>query len=114
MTARAGRSAAASRSDLRTEVQYWATRIGVRPSRVQIQRMTRKWASCSSSGRLCFSTDLLTEDAAFRQLVIAHELLHLRVPNHGKLFKSLLNAYLPAWEETAHGRAARICNYRET
>ena len=24
-----------------------------------------------------------------------HELLHLKVPNHGKLFKSLLRAYLP-------------------
>jgi len=26
--------------------------------------------------------------------VIAEELLHLRVPNHSKLFKSLLKAYL--------------------
>jgi predicted metal-dependent hydrolase len=30
-------------------------------------------------------------------VVIVHELLHLLVPNHGKLFKSLMNAYLPDW-----------------
>ncbi|MCK4790867.1 MAG: M48 family metallopeptidase [Desulfobacteraceae bacterium] len=30
-----------------------------------------------------------------------HELLHLRVPNHGKLFKSLMSLYLPDWEDLA-------------
>jgi len=32
--------------------------------------------------------------------VILHELLHLKIPNHGKLFRSLLRAYLPgcAWD----------------
>jgi predicted metal-dependent hydrolase len=27
-------------------------------------------------------------------VVIVHELLHLKVPNHGKLFTALLRAYL--------------------
>jgi predicted metal-dependent hydrolase len=31
--------------------------------------------------------------------VIVHELLHLRVPNHGKLWKSLMRGYLGEWEE---------------
>jgi predicted metal-dependent hydrolase len=39
---------------------------------------------------------LLTEPADFREYVIVHELLDLQVPNHGKLFKSLLSAFLPA------------------
>jgi hypothetical protein len=26
--------------------------------------------------------------------VIVHELLHLKVPNHGKLFRALMKAYL--------------------
>jgi predicted metal-dependent hydrolase len=34
------------------------------------------------------------QHAAFRRRVIGEELLHLRVPSHGKLFKSLLRAYL--------------------
>jgi predicted metal-dependent hydrolase len=56
--------------------------------------MNRKWASCSSKGRLTFNTDLLDEPASFRREVIVHELLHLKVPNHGKVFRSLLRAYL--------------------
>ena len=97
---------------LKFEVRRLATKIGVEPKRIHIQRMTTKWASCSTSGRICLSTDLLREDPAFREVVIVHELLHLRVPNHGKLFKSLINAYLPDWEEIAKGRASRLCGYQ--
>jgi hypothetical protein len=94
---------------LKATVQRWAARIGVRPKRVQVQRMTKKWASCSVSGRLCFSRDLLVEDAAFQEVVIVHELLHLRVPNHGKLFKGLMSAYLPGWEKACGSRISRVC-----
>ena len=109
---RQGKSAATrGATAFKAEVQGWAAKIGVRPKRIQIQRMTSKWASCSPTGRICFSVDLLREDAAFREIVIVHELLHLLVPNHGKLFKSLLNAYLPAWEEMARGRIGRLRGY---
>ena len=70
-------------------------------------------ASCSTAGRVSFSSDLLTEDLAFQDLVIVHELLHLQVPNHGRLFQSLLRAYLPAWEGIARGRMARRCGYED-
>jgi hypothetical protein len=39
-------------------------------------------------------TDHLGEPASFRAEVIVHELLHLKIPNHGKLFKALLKAHL--------------------
>ena len=97
---------------LKDQVGWWASRIGVRPLRVQIQHMTKKWASCSTSGRICLSKDLLSEDRAFQQVVIVHELLHLRVHNHGKLFKSLMSAYLPEWEKVANGRIRSVCGYK--
>ena len=31
--------------------------------------------------------------------VIVHEFLHFRVPNHGKLWKSLITAHLGSYEE---------------
>ena len=97
---------------MRDEIQHWAMKIGAKPKRVQIQRMTTKWASCSTTGRICFCTELLDEPAAFREVVIVHELLHLLVPNHGKLFKSLMNAYLPGWEKRVAGRASRFCGMK--
>lgn len=78
----------------RSEVQAWASRIGVEPREVHIKPMKRKWASCSTKGRLTFDEDLLRQPPAFRTEVIVHELLHLKVPNHGPLFKALLRAHL--------------------
>jgi predicted metal-dependent hydrolase len=94
---------------MREEIRLWAVKLRVNPRRVQIQRMTTKWASCSTNGRVCFSLELLDEPANFREVVIVHELLHLLVPNHGKLFKSLMKAYLPEWEARAAGRVNRLC-----
>lgn len=83
-----------SRKQFHLDVKSWADRIGVTPKRVQMQRLTKKWASCSTAGRLTFSTDLLSQSHDFRAGVIVHELLHLIAPNHGKLFKSLMRAHL--------------------
>lgn len=87
----------------------WANRLQVEPTGVYLQRMTRKWGSCSSRGRLCFATDLLGERRRFRALVVVHELLHLAVPNHGKLFKSLMNAYVPGWQAVSQGKSKLVC-----
>ena len=71
----------------------------MRPRSVRIQRMTRKWGSCSTLGTVTLAADLADREAGFQDFVIAHELLHLRVPNHGKLFKALLAAHLPDWKQ---------------
>ncbi len=79
--------------ELKALVYQLAESMDVRPKEVQIRGMKHKWASCSSKGRLTFSKDLLTQDRAFIKEVVIHELLHLKIPNHGKLFKLLLNNY---------------------
>jgi hypothetical protein len=58
--------------------------------------MKHKWASCSSKGRLTFDKTLLDQPEKVRTKIILHELLHLKYPNHGKMFKSLLATYLTA------------------
>ncbi len=92
-------------SDLfRAEVRFWAERIGVQPKGITLRPMKRKWGSCSSRGHLTFDTGLLSQPAAFRREVIVEELLHLKIPNHGKLFKALKAAYL-AQAEVTHTEA---------
>jgi predicted metal-dependent hydrolase len=78
----------------KSEVEAWAKRVGVEPMEIHIRPMSRKWASCSSRGRLTFNEKLLREPASIRTEVIVHELLHLKVSNRGKVFRALLKAHL--------------------
>lgn len=80
-------------NEFKEEVLYWAKKVGVFPKEIHVRKMSRKWASCSSKGRLTFAYDLLSQPKDFRTYVIVHELLHLRYPNHGKIFRSLLKLY---------------------
>jgi hypothetical protein len=83
--------------DFKERVRVWARRVRVDPKQIRVQQMTRKWASCSAGGRCSFATDLINESHGFQDYVIVHELLHMKIRNHGRVFRSLLTAYLPGW-----------------
>ena len=88
--------------DLKRAVRQWADRIGVQVREIHLRDMRRKWASISTSGRLTLNTELINLPIALGEFVIVHELVHLLVPNHGKLFKSYMSAYVPDWEDRQH------------
>ncbi len=89
---------------IRDRVDDWAQRLGVLPRVVRVRRMTRKWGSCSTSGIVTLAVDLADQESGFLDFVIAHELLHLRVPNHGKLFKALMTVHVPGWRKYDKGK----------
>lgn len=82
---------------LRQRVDYWARRLKVEPRIVRIRRMRRKWGSCSTLGTVTLAADLADRNSGFQDFVIAHELLHLRLPNHSKLFKATMTVHIPGW-----------------
>lgn len=86
------------RTAIVNRVDNWARRLNVQPRLVRVQTMTRKWGSCSTLGTVTLAADLVDQDAAFQDFVVAHELLHLRVPNHGRLFKALMTVHVPIWK----------------
>lgn len=85
--------------ELRRRALAWAVKLRVNPRVIRVQEMRRKWGSCSSAGTVSFASDLVDQDQRFQDFVIAHELLHLRVPTHGRLFKALMSAHVPGWRE---------------
>lgn len=84
---------------LRARVDHWAAKLRVSPRVVRIQRMTTKWGSCSTKGTITLASDLIRMNAGFQDFVVVHELLHLRIPNHGKVFRAVLAAHVPAWRQ---------------
>jgi len=85
--------------DLKWLVRHWSVKIGVKEPQVHVREMSTKWASISTAGRLTLNAELVSFEYELAEFVIVHELVHLLVPNHGKVFKSFLSAYLPDWSE---------------
>jgi predicted metal-dependent hydrolase len=90
--------------EFRWAVRHWAARIGVKAPQVHLREMRRKWASISGVGRLTLNMELIGLPKELGEFVIVHELVHILAPNHGKVFKSFMLAYLPDWE----GREAKL------
>ncbi|WP_309670463.1 M48 family metallopeptidase [Gemmatimonas sp.] len=97
-----------SRAQLKERVDYWAARLRTQPRVVRVQHMTTKWGSCSVKGVVTLALDLAKQPAGFQNFVIAHELLHLRVPNHGRLFRALMTAHVPDWRVHEERRRVRV------
>jgi predicted metal-dependent hydrolase len=64
-------------------------------------------------GTITLASDLAQKEAELQDYVIVHELLHLRVPNHGRLFKVLMAAYVPRWRSLASRLSDSVSNRRE-
>jgi predicted metal-dependent hydrolase len=88
-----------SKTDFKEAAYQLAYKIDVRVQQITIRPMTRKWASCSTNGYLTFNLELLGMERSLGEYVILHELLHYHIPNHGRLWKSLMMAYMPDHEK---------------
>lgn len=88
-----------SPDEIRALVRAWAARLGVEPGRVQFRAMYQKWGSCSSRGNITLNTALCNVSRPLAEYVVLHELVHLRVFNHGKDFKALMAAHMPDYAE---------------
>ncbi|WP_017294848.1 M48 metallopeptidase family protein [Geminocystis herdmanii] len=83
----------------KTAVYRWSDRINVEVKEIQLRQMKNKWASISTTGRLTLNKELMDLPQELGEFVIVHELIHLLVPNHSKLFKCYMSAYLPDWQD---------------
>jgi predicted metal-dependent hydrolase len=92
---------ASDREKFRARILEWAAKLEVKATAIYIRPMSRKWASCSTAGTLSFNDELVAMPPELGDYVIVHELLHFSVPNHGKLWKSLMRAHLGDYETLA-------------
>lgn len=63
-----------------------------------VRRMRLRWGSTTAGSRICLNVELVKMPLGCIDYVIAHELAHLRVPNHSTRFWRLLGRLYPEWE----------------
>lgn len=78
--------------------------------RLRLRRMRARWGSCSESGEICLNSMLMQKAPEAIDLVINHELCHLKHFNHNRAFYRLLDRAMPSWraaEGLLNSRATR-------
>ena len=84
--------------EFKQRVRHWAEKLNAQVVWLGVRPMRNKWASCTTSGHLNFNDELLGLKPELWDYVIVHELLHFFVPNHGRLWKTLMRAHLGEYE----------------
>ena len=105
-------SAVRAKLAFKSSVRNWADKLDVEVRSLTVRPMRNKWASCSSNGNLTFNSELLELDDELCSYVIVHELLHFYVPNHGRLWKSLMTAHLGDYRVVEQRLSATECRRR--
>ena len=81
-------------------ITKWETLIGVKSSRVFVQRMKTKWGSCNPHSRsIRLNSELAKKSPECLEYVIVHELVHLIEPTHNQKFIALMDKFMPQWRQ---------------
>jgi predicted metal-dependent hydrolase len=87
-----------ARSVLPARVAYFSRLTGLIPTGLKITSARTRYGSCSYQNSLCFSCFLMSCPDEAVDLVVVHELCHIRYKNHGKQFYALLGSILPDYK----------------
>lgn len=78
----------------------WEQLTGLYSTSWRIKRMKTRWGTCNTrTGMLWFNLKLAEKSDKCINYVILHELIHLKVHDHGPRFKSLLDRHMPDWRD---------------
>ena len=77
----------------------WQPLMGVKVSRIFVQRMKTKWGSCNPhTHSIRLNTDLAKKPGECLEYIVVHELTHLLEPTHNARFIALMDQFMPKWQ----------------
>lgn len=81
-------------------IDTYARLYGFKVNQVRITSARTRWGSCSGKGNLNFTYRLCMTPLAVVEYVVAHELSHLKVPNHSRAFWSEVARINPSYQKS--------------
>ena len=81
-------------------ISKWMVLLSISNFTWQIKMMKTQWGSCTKKSRiLLFNLELARVPKECIEYVVVHELTHLTVPSHNRVFETLMTERLPRWRE---------------
>jgi hypothetical protein len=65
---------------------------------IAIRALKQRWGSTTKAGRITFNLELVKLPLPCIDYVVAHELVHVRIPNHSPAFWRMLARVMPDWK----------------
>ena len=83
---------------IRNRLDFWAKKMGISYTGVNISCAQRRWGSCSADGKLHISWLLLFAKPEDVDYVLVHELAHRVEFNHSPAFWAVVGQYMPDYQ----------------
>ncbi|MFZ0183519.1 MAG: M48 family metallopeptidase [Nitrosotalea sp.] len=81
------------------QVNSYAAKVGITPSKVNIKKMRTRWGSASKNNVINLNEHLLKAPKGAIDYVILHEICHLKIRNHSHRFWELVQKFMPNYIE---------------
>ena len=75
----------------------WCRQRKLPEPKLRLRTMPKRWGSAMPNGTIFLNPELIHAPSACVDYVITHEICHLKYPDHGKQFWSLLRQLMPDW-----------------
>ena len=95
---------------LTARARVWSEKLGMAPTRVLTRDQRQRWGSCAPDGTIRFNWRVVMTEPSLLDYVVLHELLHLKVRNHGREFWEKMAAFMPDYKV----RRARLREFGQT
>ena len=80
-------------------VGVYESKIGVAPNKIRVIELKNRWASCSGKETLNFHWKCTMAPLTILDYIIVHELVHLKYPNHTKVFWNEVDKVMPDYKD---------------
>ncbi len=84
---------------LEKSVKKYSKKIGINYSKILVKNQKNRWGSVSKNGTVNFNQNLIRAPSKIVDYVVAHEVCHLKIPNHSASYWRLLGSVMPDYEE---------------
>jgi len=84
---------------LEKSVKKYSKKIGVKYTKILVKNQKKRWGSVSKKGTINFNQNLIRAPSKIVDYIVAHEVCHLKIPNHSSNYWKLLGIIMPDYEE---------------
>ena len=84
---------------IKNRMAYFAPKVGVMPSSIEVKEIGYRWAACTSDGRLSFHWKCMMASLKVIDYIVVHELCHLHHRDHTDAFWNEVDKVMPDYYE---------------